>query len=678
MLSKINENIKNKIFRGALAATVLICSLLTICGCDKEDRFEMLIDNNKVELESMGAENTEIESMKSGNTKTESLEPEKTELEGVEYEETESENMGAKMSEEETIIDGDKFYDLGKGIIVDRGDSCFMEPILQNPTSNGVTVQWFTQNSGEDNYLCLYASLEDSEQDNYIKKYPATTTKLSRIRGGKNDKEKNNPAIECDIYKHVAIVEGLPEYHGLIEERRYYKVVTDEEQSKVYSLAARATEGTPMRILLTSDHQVKDMVAANIQKVYETVGSVDAIFMNGDLVDVTDRAYDWFYKDNAFFKCLTGTAFDEVNGAYYYGAPLLQQAPIYTSIGNHDVMGVYDDKKTLDVQFNEPRPREQAERKYETADLKIDITREEYIENNSYNTITTEEIFENPRSDIGGEKYYAVTVGDIRLIVLDISRIWRLSNIGVGGKYSEIPGNSTNDYSGGEFIFESIKEGSEQIDFLDKEIEKDEYKNAKIKMVMFHSEAHSLGGNQSPAFTDPVAKEVISPVTGQKMTIYDYPIDEDYIINVVEPRLIRSGTQLLFEAHSHLWNRFVTESGMNILESSNVGNSYGGFDDENKVRTFYPSAFDKNDQYHKLADEWDKNNYPEFGDPYGLTPIAPNVSNLPDNKPYLDSNTITAFSILDTYKGTVDSYYFDTKNPESDVVLFDSFRIYKK
>ena len=43
--------------------------------------------------------------------------------------------------------------------------------------------------------------------------------------------------------------------------------------------------------------------------------------------------------------------------------------------------------------------------------------------------------------------------------------------------------------------------------------------------------------------------------------------------------------------------------------------------------------------------------------------------------PYLASNDITAFSILDTGTGTVDSYYFDTREPDSAVVKFDEFAL---
>ena len=570
--------------------------------------------------------------------------------------------------EDETDMSGEKYYDnMIHDFSFDK-DNCFMEPILQNPTDNGVTVQWFTEYPGEKSCLLLYEDGKSVEKPDRI--IDAVTFKLSRVRGGKTADDMDISKIDCDIYKHVVKVDNLPEYHGLINERRAYKVVTDNEESELFTLSARAKEGTPMRILLTSDHQIKNMVAANIQKVYETVGNVDAVFVNGDLVDVSDRGYDWFYADNSFFRCLTGTAKDEINGCTYYGAPLLQEAPVYTAIGNHDVMGVYDNSKTLSVQFNEPRTREQAEAKWTVNDS--EKTHDEFVLDNSYNTITTEEMFEQPSASDGSKKYYGTIIGDVGLISLDVSRVWRLPNIGLGGKYSEIPGISESEYSGGDFIFESIKEGSDQIKFLDKALLSDDFVNSKIKMVMFHSEAHSLGGNQIPAFTDPVPKQAKSPATGQMIMTYDYPIEEDYIINVIEPRLLNSGINLLFEAHSHLWNRFKIKD-MNILETSNVGNSYGGFDCESNAREQIPTAFDKKDPYYAIRDVWNKNNYIQEGDPYGLEAIMPNVHELPDGKPYLDSNTITSFSILDTKKGTVDSYYFDTEKPDSEVVLFDSF-----
>lgn len=562
---------------------------------------------------------------------------------------------------------------------------CFLEPILQKPTDNSVVVQWFTLEEGTDNKVNLYEKLPakcvreragrkltldmvKGEEDSFLngsdkalleeiaeptRVVAATTTKLSRIRGGNTEETKYDPSISCDIYKHVAVVDKLPVNDGDISNRIAYTVSTDDKESFLYTLAASPIKGTDIKILLTSDHQTKPMTAANIEKVYDTIGDVDAVWMNGDIVDVIDSAYDWFYADNAFWRVMTGTANSDVNGTIYKGAQLLQEAPMFTAMGNHDVMGVYDDVTPLDAQFNNPKPYD-------------------------FNDITYKEMLELPESSLGSEKYYAVSMGDVRLVSLDVNRVWRLPNVGLNGKYSEIPGMGEETYGYGDFIFEPIDENSDQIKFLKDELASDEYQNAKYKAVMFHHDAHSLGGNQVPAFTDPVASKAISPITGQEMVVYDYPIDKDYIVNDVMPLLAQNENQLVFEAHSHVWCRFLTLSGMNILEASNVGNNYGGFasgDDGDGRKGSVPSAFYEEDAYYAIKSSWDENNYVLKGDPNGLDPEYPSMAELPDKKPYLASNSITAFTILDTKTGSVDSYYFDTNNPDSEVVQFDSFKM---
>ena len=50
------------------------------------------------------------------------------------------------------------------------------------------------------------------------------------------------------------------------------------------------------------------MVAANLQKVVETIGKIDAVFFAGDLVNIPERASEWFddKRGGAFFPCLQG------------------------------------------------------------------------------------------------------------------------------------------------------------------------------------------------------------------------------------------------------------------------------------------------------------------------------------------------------------------------------------
>jgi len=547
----------------------------------------------------------------------------------------------------------------------------YTEPILMNPGDDSVEVVWFTENEGEINKLALYEDGIDYLPTRFI---DANTVKMTRLRGGKTEADYNDASISRDIYRHSVLVDNLPINNGDSASAVSYRIVTKEGRGPAYTLKAKASQGTAQKILLTSDHQNKKMCAANIQKVYETVGSVDAIFINGDIVDITDSAYQWFDADNSFFRIMQGRADYEIEGVKYQGAPLLQNAPIYASIGNHDVMGVYLESGKLGEQFNNPKTREYAASIYNE---ESGLNKEDFIRDNSFNTISYEEIFSLPKSDDGDERYYAFSIGDVRVIVLEMSRIWRLPNVGIAGKFSEVPGADISQYGFGQFIFEPIKEGSKQLDFLKEELAKDEFKNAKYKLVMYHFDSHSLGSNSIPAYTDPVASKIKCPVTGFDLTIYDYPKDQDYIANIVEPLLEENGVNLLFNAHSHIWNRFKTNSGMNILETSNVGNNYGGFlEDGSDVRTNAPTAFNAGDMYYSVADSWNKDNYVLKGDSMGLNPIYPNVTELPGGLPYLASDRYTEFSILDTGRGVVDSYYFDTKNPESEVVLFDSFSIF--
>lgn len=71
--------------------------------------------------------------------------------------------------------------------------------------------------------------------------------------------------------------------------------------------------------------------------------------------------------------------------------------------------------------------------------------------------------------------------------------------------------------------------------------------------------------------------------------------------------------------------------------------------------------------------------YAEVGDPNDLEPIIPSIAPLlgEDGKPlpYIASNEITVFSIFDTETGTISSYRFDTRKPDSEVVKFDEFKL---
>jgi hypothetical protein len=145
---------------------------------------------------------------------------------------------------------------------------------------------------------------------------------------------------------------------------------------------------------------------------------------------------------------------------------------------------------------------------------------------------------------------------------------------------------------------------------------------------------------------------------------YEYPLEADYLIRDVMPLLEDAGVHLVFYGHSHLWNRFVSDSGMHFLETSNVGNTYGAYTFTNQKRRPIPIGYQQT--------------YVAMGDPNGLAPVMPSISPLLDEtkpQPYIASNDITVFSILETATGTVSSYRFDTRQPNSAVVKFDEFQL---
>ncbi len=75
---------------------------------------------------------------------------------------------------------------------------------------------------------------------------------------------------------------------------------------------------------------------------------------------------------------------------------------------------------------------------------------------------------------------------------------------------------------------------------------------------------------------------------------------------------------------------------------------------------------------------WIPEDYDTYDDPYGLEPIVPTVSPLHDENgplPYISDNTITTFSILKTEDGTITTYAYDTKDPDSNVEIVDIFSL---
>ncbi|MDB9404193.1 metallophosphoesterase family protein [Microcystis sp. CS-574] len=530
------------------------------------------------------------------------------------------------------------------------------EPFLQLPTETSIQVIWFTEFFGTGHQVRYGEKLE--------KMSPARTSKLTRVREDAKSRtlEAYQSLTDREIWRHQAEITDLNP-----GERIPYQVTSFQEnkaiRSDIYTLTPRPKKGTNLKILLTSDHQLMPMTAANLQKVIETIGQVDAVFLAGDLVNIPDRASEWFddSRGGAFFPCLQGRANYTLtkNGiqTIYKGGEIIQNAPLFPAIGNHEVMGRFSNSTGLNEQFKDAIPQFIAKQLAEdTAAIS-----ENWLKNNAFNTETYEEIFSLPQN-----KYYSLTFGDIRLVVLYVTNIWRNPNLepSARGRYYENQRDldSPSRWGYGQHIFEPIAQGSPQYQWLEKELNSREFQEAKYKVVMFHHPPHTLGGNIVPPYTDPVPT-IERDATGKVRSVrYDYPQENDYIIRDLIPLLESAKVNLVFYGHSHLWNRFLSPKGMNFLESSNVGNSYGAHLGDKKR----PVPLDRN--------------YAAIGNPNGLPAIIPNIAPLVDlvNQPlpYIASNDLTVFSILDTEKGTVSSYRFDTRYPDSEVIKFDEFDLF--
>ena len=557
-------------------------------------------------------------------------------------------------------------------------NSLLSDPFLQLPTESTVNVVWFTDFKGDRHQVKYGDKLEQQ--------VAATTTKLSRVREDE-DSQLNLPVSQPtsrNIWRHEATVKGLNRDHRLP-----YQVTSTKDgkiiNSNVFTLASQPQSGTALKILLTSDHQLMPMTAANLQKVAETVGQVDGVFFAGDLVNIPDRASEWFddSRGGAFFPSLQGRAKYELetNGVktIYRGGEIIQHAPLFTTIGNHEVMGRLSETP-LKKQFEDAIPRSVAAQNYSQVATHVNPVgdpqvKTDWIKNNSFNTDTYEEIFSLPQSINGSKQYYATTFGDIRLISLYVTNIWRSPSLEADtkGRYQESTADleRPEQWGYGQHIFEPIAKGSPQYSWLEQELNSKAYQQAKYKIVMFHHPPHTLGGNIVPPYTDPQAKIEYSedgkmrcaPQGLCPLRYYEYPIKDDYIIRDLIPLLESARVQFVYYGHSHLWNRFINPSGMNFLESSNVGNSYGAHVGDNKrpVPLYSPE------------------NYVKVGDPNGLEPMMPTINPILDESgqplSYIASNDITVFSILDTQTGTVSSYRYDTRQPNSVVIKFDEFKI---
>jgi hypothetical protein len=401
-------------------------------------------------------------------------------------------------------------------------------------------------------------------------------------------------------------------------------------------------------------------------------------------VNIPDRASEWFddTRGSAFFPVLQGNGGrTSTGGTVYRGAPIIQNAPLFTALGNHEVQGRRDGATSLNQSFNAPVPRVIAESEYEKVAGDVNPTgdpavKAAWIEDNSFSSRTYEEIFTLPTSDAGGETYYATTFGDVRLISLYSTRIWRGTTANpdpaartATSRYQEAAANLDDPLAQGygEHIFEAIDASSEQYAWLQDELASDEFQDAKYRVVILHEGPQGLGDNVMPQFADPQRIEE-RDASGDLVGVrYEYPATENELLYDLQPLLEGAGVDLVQNGHSHLWNRFVSDNGVtNWIETSNTGNSYGAYHPlSGRSRPVPPSP-------------WVASNYWAQGNPGGLEPIVPTVNPFlaadGTPQPFVQSNAHAVFTVFDTATGEVTSFSADVTAGEDPVVL-DRFTI---
>ncbi|MCH9728305.1 MAG: metallophosphoesterase [Actinomycetia bacterium] len=576
------------------------------------------------------------------------------------------------------------------------------DPFLQMPTPTSVEVAWFTEFAGDAHHVLVGEQVDTMSEAQLretlarggapgVKLFAAESVGLSRVA---EDSESQLPADDKpaagirarEVFRHHASV-TVPGAH-----RQPYRVVSTRGDELVgsgtFSLRGAPMPGERLVIMLISDLQLHINTPANVEfatrTITEELGQIDAVFFPGDLVNVSDRASEWFddQRGAAFFPALQGNgARVASDGKVYRGGEVLQNAPIYPAIGNHEVQGRIEGHSSLNDSYNNPVPRAVAEAEYEKLSEVINpdgdpAVKAQWIEDNSFSTTTYEEIFSLPQSDTGGERYYATTVGDVRLVSLFSTRIWRSpqadsdpSSRSDASRYQEAQAGLADPLAQGygEFIFEDLAVGSEQHDWLIEELNSAAFRDAEYTVILLHESPQGLGENVMPPFANPQRIEERDDRGAIVGIRYEYPRADNTLLRDVLPLFEEAGADLVYNGHNHLWNRFVSENGVNYLEASNTGNSYGAFHWLSGASRPIPPA------------PWNADNYLAQGNPGGLDPVVPTIAPLHNTDgqelPFIADNDLVVFQALDTGTGTVTSWYVDMGNTDVGAVKFDEFSI---
>ncbi len=431
----------------------------------------------------------------------------------------------------------------------------------------------------------------------------------------------------------------------------------------------------------------------------------------------------------AFFPSLQGTYQQLFPQFPWRGGAVLQHAVKFGAIGNHEQPGRYrpnaqvmvnNGTRTANIGYmdNDPQPRWYAEKRYE--ELKATVNpgndpalREQWIRDNSHDYEVFRQMWTHPEGP-AGEQYYLQVYGDVAVIVTHVSRVWRTWNVRNQdrGKFTEFFSENRNpdEWGFGDFHFERFDRDSAQFKWLQSALASPEFRNAKYRVVLAHHSVAGLGDNAGPVHADNVMyldldagdgvvqtrqinlpidtagriatfKAEVEPVLDQVLRVrYEYPLEQDIWKQDVEPLLVDAGVQLVHVGHSHVYShvRSTASPTLNYLETSSSGNSFGAFWTQPDGQPWRNARRGGNTGLFAPDSPWNTANYPRTDDPHGRPPQFPTLANpmqLWDGTdqpvPFVASNDISTFSVLDTGLGAVRSFAINLRDPAAPAVEFD-------
>lgn len=571
------------------------------------------------------------------------------------------------------------------------------DPFLMAPRRRSVQVIWFTETAGTHDLALVGPDARRlTERDVRailrgnaipgVRAFSATTSILTQTAedADSNLPEGRRPSVLTPrrVLRHEATVSGL------VPGRRIpYRVASvrgrEVALSDTFTLAPAPRRGAPVRIMFTSDHQDKPNTPRNLEMAARTLGRVDAVLHAGDLANVPDRASEWFdsLSGSSVFPALQGRAHRaDTAGNLSTGGAIIQHAPIWPAIGNHEVMGRGEGAASLNDAFHAQVPRRVAEA--ECQRLAVDhgptvdhaVGKDEWIVRNSYNTTTYEQIFASlPATSPGGVRYYATTIGNVRLITLDVTRAWRGTEATAdplartsNSRHHDAAGTQDDPFARGygEFGYEPIGVGSAQHEWLVDELSSAARAACEYTIVMLHEGPHGLGENMAPPFAEPVEVPEFDDAGARIGARYEYDGRKNVLVHELAPLLEDAGVQLVLNAHSHLWNRFVARNGRtNYLEASNTGNSYGAYHPASGMSRPVP------------GEPWVAEGYLAQGNPGGLEPVRPSEGGLNPDDCFVASNDHVVFQCFDSGTGEVTSRIHDVRRAHEEPRMLDRFTL---